>query len=42
MVLSDEACAEGKACKDAECIKSHVSPAAVHGELALSTTRPEE
>lgn len=31
MVLSEEACAEGKNCKDAECVKSHVSPAAVLG-----------
>jgi hypothetical protein len=34
MVLSDEACAAGKDCKDAECIKSHVSPAVVHGGAA--------
>lgn len=31
MVLSEEACEAGKDCKDAECIKSHVSPAAVAG-----------
>lgn len=34
MVLSEEACEAGKNCKDPECIKSHVSPAAVHGETA--------
>jgi hypothetical protein len=32
MVLSEEACEAGRECKDAECVKSHVSPAAVHGE----------
>jgi len=32
MVLSDEACENGKKCKDPECTKSHVSPAAVLGE----------
>lgn len=31
MVLSEEACEAGKDCKDPECIKSHVSPAAVLG-----------
>lgn len=36
MVLSDEACEEGKKCKDAECIKSHVSPAAVLGTFIPS------
>lgn len=34
MVLSEEACPAGKNCKDAECVKSHVSPAAVLGEGA--------
>lgn len=31
MVLSEAACPEGKDCKNAECIKSHVSPAVAHG-----------
>ena len=31
MVLSEEACEEGRNCKDPECTKSHVSPAAVLG-----------
>lgn len=34
MVLSEEACENGKKCKDPECTKSHVSPAAVLGEQA--------
>jgi hypothetical protein len=34
MVLSEEACEQGKNCKDPECVKSHVSPAAVNGEAA--------
>ncbi|WWD17198.1 hypothetical protein CI109_101636 [Kwoniella shandongensis] len=34
MVLSEEPCENGKNCKDAECIKSHVSPAASLGETA--------
>nr|XP_019046434.1 hypothetical protein I302_05183 [Kwoniella bestiolae CBS 10118]OCF25364.1 hypothetical protein I302_05183 [Kwoniella bestiolae CBS 10118] len=34
MVLSEEPCENGKECKDAECIKSHVSPAAILGESA--------
>lgn len=34
MVLSEEACEAGKDCKDPECIKSHVSPAAANGESA--------
>ena len=35
MVLSEEPCEEGKKCKDAECTKSHVSPAAVLGMPTL-------
>ncbi|WWC89218.1 uncharacterized protein L201_004136 [Kwoniella dendrophila CBS 6074] len=34
MVLSEEPCESGKECKDAECIKSHVSPAATLGDSA--------
>lgn len=34
MVLSEESCENGKKCKDAECTKSHVSPAAVLGDAA--------
>ncbi|WRT66486.1 uncharacterized protein IL334_003445 [Kwoniella shivajii] len=34
MVLSEEPCENGKECKDAECIKSHVSPAASLGDSA--------
>lgn len=34
MVLSDEPCEEGKKCKDPECTKSHVSPAAALGDAA--------
>jgi hypothetical protein len=37
MVLSEEPCEKGKKCKDAECTKSHVSPAAI---LGMSTTSP--
>lgn len=40
MVLSDEACEDGKNCKDAGCIKSHVSPAVVHGAWACRGTGP--
>ncbi|WVQ99583.1 hypothetical protein IAU59_006719 [Kwoniella sp. CBS 9459] len=34
MVLSEEPCENGKSCKDAECVKSHVSPAAALGDNA--------
>lgn len=34
MVLSDEPCPAGKDCKDADCIKGHVSPAVAFGEKA--------
>ncbi|OCF74525.1 hypothetical protein I204_04901 [Kwoniella mangroviensis CBS 8886] len=34
MVLSEEPCENRKECKDAECIKSHVSPAATLGDSA--------
>ncbi|KAK8864495.1 hypothetical protein IAR55_001745 [Kwoniella newhampshirensis] len=34
MVLSEEPCEIGKKCKDEECVKSHVSPAASLGETA--------
>jgi hypothetical protein len=39
MVLSEEACEEGKKCKDAECTKSHVSPAAILGKVSMHMTR---
>ncbi|KAN0125600.1 hypothetical protein V8E52_000807 [Russula decolorans] len=34
MVLSNEPCEQGKDCKDKDCIKSHISPAAVNPALA--------
>lgn len=37
MVLSEEPCEAGKDCKDPECVKSHVSPAAVLGASAGPT-----
>ena len=36
MVLSEEPCEAGKDCLDAECVKSHVSPAASLGEQLSS------
>jgi hypothetical protein len=41
MVLSEEPCEEAKDCKDKECIKSHVSPAAVLGEFPARFVWPE-
>ncbi|KAI0057879.1 hypothetical protein BV25DRAFT_1862778 [Artomyces pyxidatus] len=35
VVLSNEACEQGKNCKDKDCIKAHVSPAAANPELAV-------
>jgi len=35
MVLSNEACEQGKDCKDKDCIKSHISPAAVNPALGM-------
>ncbi|KAF8270478.1 hypothetical protein EI94DRAFT_1722786 [Lactarius quietus] len=34
VVLSNEACEQGKECKDKDCIKGHISPAAVNPALA--------
>jgi len=34
MVLSNEVCEQGKDCKDKDCIKGHISPAAVNPALA--------
>ncbi|KAH9976202.1 hypothetical protein BGW80DRAFT_1291913 [Lactifluus volemus] len=34
VVLSNEACEQGKDCKDKDCIKGHISPAAVNPALA--------
>ncbi|KAI0042894.1 hypothetical protein FA95DRAFT_1563829 [Auriscalpium vulgare] len=35
VVLSNEACEQGKDCKDKDCIKAHVSPAAANPDLAV-------
>jgi hypothetical protein len=35
MVLSNEPCEQGKDCKDKDCIKSHISPAAVNPALGM-------
>ncbi|TFY58355.1 hypothetical protein EVG20_g8184, partial [Dentipellis fragilis] len=40
MVLSNEACEQGKNCKDKDCIKAHVSPAAVNPQLAVEQPKP--
>lgn len=34
VVLSNEACEQGKECKDKDCVKGHISPAAVNPALA--------
>ncbi|KAI0282809.1 hypothetical protein BGY98DRAFT_1174441 [Russula aff. rugulosa BPL654] len=34
MVLSNEPCEQGKDCKDKDCVKAHISPAAVNPALA--------
>ena len=38
MVLSNEPCEQGKDCKDKDCIKSHISPAAVNPALGMLHT----
>jgi hypothetical protein len=38
MVLSNEPCEQGKECKDKDCIKSHISPAAVNPALGMLRT----
>lgn len=35
MVLSNEPCEQGKDCKDKDCIKAHISPAAVNPALGM-------
>ena len=35
VVLSNEACEQGKDCKDKDCIKGHISPAAVNPALGM-------
>jgi len=35
MVLSNEVCEQGKECKDKDCIKGHISPAAVNPALGM-------
>ena len=35
MVLSNEACEQGKDCQDKDCIKGHISPAAVNPALGM-------
>jgi hypothetical protein len=35
VVLSNEACEQGKECKDKDCIKGHISPAAVNPALGI-------
>lgn len=35
MVLSNEACEQGKDCKDKDCIKGHISPAATNPALGM-------
>ncbi len=35
MVLSNEPCEQGKDCKDKDCIKAHISPAAVNPTLGM-------
>jgi nuclear polyadenylated RNA-binding protein NAB2 len=37
VVLSNEACEQGKDCKDKDCIKGHISPAAVNPALGMCT-----
>jgi nuclear polyadenylated RNA-binding protein NAB2 len=38
MVLSNEPCEQGKDCKDKDCIKAHISPAAVNPALGMLLT----
>lgn len=35
MVLSNEPCEQGKDCKDKDCVKAHISPAAVNPTLSM-------
>ena len=38
MVLSNEPCEQGKDCKDKDCVKAHISPAAVNPALGMLPT----